>query len=317
MRAVLTGGWALLLGACQDFGIDPIDPEGPPPVQVSVTETFVQAALPAVDVLFVVDGTPSMLQELQALGAQVPELLDTLDGFGLDWQIGVVGADRSGPHPGWLLGAPYVLTPADSDPEGRFAERLPLGTALDEAGLAAGALALELSGPDGANAGFRRADASLAVVFVSDADDRSDPWTATPRQTFLDALAATASEGRSARAYGLVGDVPGGCASARGSAQPGIRYADVVQATGGRLHSICAIDFGALLEGLAEDSVTLPAVFPLADAPVPTTVRVLVDGQPEAAWTLGLEPPAILFDVPPPAGAVIAVSYVYRESASP
>ena len=161
----LLAGLLAGVGACNEFRLDPIDPDGPPPVQVAVEDVFVQAPEAAVDVLFVVDGTTSMAQELDSLGQSVSALISELDDAALDWQIGVVSTNRESAHPGWLLGTPYVLTPAEHDPVAAFAARLPPAGTPGEAGLAVAVEALDLAGPDGPNAGFRRSDAVLQVVF--------------------------------------------------------------------------------------------------------------------------------------------------------
>lgn len=301
----------LSLLACNEFRLDPIDPEGPPPVQVVVEESFVQIPDAAVDMLFVIDATPSMDQELAALATDVEALLSTLDSLELDWQIGVIAASRESAQPGWLLGVPYVLSPTEPDPVARFADRLPQPGSSGEAGLAAAALALELAAADGPNAGFRRAGAVLQVVFVSDADDRSDGWLDDPVEDFIAAL-QQGSEPQLVGASALVGDVPDGCVSASGSAQAGLRYAEVAQRTGGRVGSICDIDFGSLLSDLGQDSVVLPVRFELRDEPLLGTLSVEVDGQPRTDWAL--EPgPAVVFEQAPVSGARIDLRYVVLE----
>ncbi|MEZ4319825.1 MAG: hypothetical protein R3F61_20100 [Myxococcota bacterium] len=306
---------ALALLGCNEFRLDPIDPDGPPPVQVVVEDIFVQAPNPAVDVLFVIDATPSMAQELGALAQNVSVLVDTLDGFDLDWQIGVVSANAEDAHPGWLLGTPYVLTASDPEPVRSFAERLPMVGSSGEAGLSAAVTALELSGPGAPNAGFRRAGAVLQVVFVSDADDHSDPWLAAPVDDFLATLASFQDAGQPVRASALVGDVPDGCVSPTGSAQAGTRYVAVAEQTGGQTASICDIDFGALLAVLGEDSVDLPVRFELRGQPLSGTVSVEVDGVPESDWVVEPGGPALVFVEPPPAGARVTVRYAVREGA--
>lgn len=300
--------WTLLV-ACNEYNLDPNETDGPAPVVVAQVETFVQAPLPAVDVLFVVDGTASMDQELDALGSGVEELLGTLDGHGLDWHIGVVAADASGPWAGWLLGTPYVLTSAHPSPVQAFAERLPRGSTGGEQGLAAAVRALQEGGPTGANAGFLRADARLQVVFVSDADDHSDALLDDPTNDFLAELELAG--GAQASASALVGDAPAGCTSANGSAQPGVRYFDVVRATEGQAGSICSIDFTALLQDLADGSFALPTRFTLRSGSA-DSVSVTVDGSPTTAWTL--DGADVVFHEAPASGARIEVRYVVREA---
>ncbi len=301
--------WLLL--ACNEYGLRRADP-GPPAVIVPQVERFVQAPLPAVDLLFVVDGTPSMAQERAELRDAIGGLLGTLDADGLDWQVGVVSADATEPWGGWLRGTPYVLTAVHPDPLGAFAARLPKDEAGGEEGLAAAVAALEGATTSGPNAGFLRPGSRLHVVFVSDADDDSTELLADPVGDFLDALATFG--GPDATAHAVVGDVPDGCVSITGTAQAGLRYVQVAQATGGEVGSICQIDFGALFAALAHGGYALSRRFELrTDAA--RNLRVLVDDEEEEGWVL--EGNILLFDVPPAAGAVIEVRYVIVEGAEP
>lgn len=297
-----------LLTACSEFGLGSVEPPGPPPVVVPVVERYVQAPLSQVDLLFVIDDTASMELELDALAASLPELLDTLDASGMDWQIGVVDAQEQGPWPGYLLGSPFVLTPVHPEPQVAFSERLPEPGGTGESGLGAAILALELAAADGPNAGFRRSGAVLQVLFVSDADDQS--VGEDPVGDFLAQLELSSGE-RMARVSALAGDVPGGCASPSGSAQAGFRYLDVVQATGGRFGSICDIDFGDLLTDLADDSVELPLTFPIRSEPIAGSVAATVDGTP-APFQYDSSSQSVVFDQAPISGAVVEIRYAVR-----
>lgn len=301
-----------MLAGCIEFALDPKEPSEPPPEQVAVTESFVQAPLPGVDLLLVIDDTASMAQEQAALASQFSALLGELDALGIGWQLGVVSTDMSGPEAGWLRGSPYVLDPGAPDRELAFAEMVQVGTdgAGPEAGLAAAteALALAHGGP---NSGFRRPDALLHVVFVSDADDQSQTWLgADPVSVFLDTLASEATAtGRPARASALVGPLPSGCSSATGTAQPALDYVSVANDSGGWVGSICAPDLGPVLAALSEASIEWPTTFPLEHVPVPESVRATVDGE---LTPVRVDPsiPAVVFDVPPPPDARVSVRYL-------
>lgn len=308
--------WAWLLGlpGCIEFGISAIQDTDPPEQLVAVHEEFVQRPLPAVDLLFVVDDTASMAQEQAALAARFAGLVGALDDAGVSWHVGVATTDMGGPLAGWLRGSPYVLTPTTPDAPERFGDLVQVGTegAAPEAGLAAALLALELAGPGGPNAAFRRPDAVLHVVFVSDADDGSGPWLgADPAGAFLDALADEhARTGAPALASAVVGDAPSGCVSEMGMAQPGSRYLQVVEASGGEATSICAADFSPLLAAIGAVSVAWPQVFPLQAAPYQDSLRVTVDGEDAPGWELDADALAIVFDVPPPPSSRIVASYI-------
>lgn len=300
---------------CLEFRLDPIDPELAPVRDVLVEESFLQNPLPRVDLLFVVDNTASMAQEQSALAADFGALATQLDAATIAWQVGAVTTSMEGGQVGWLQGSPWILTPDTPDRQAAFAAMVQPGAEghAPEAGLAAAAEALALAGPGGPNAGFRRPDAVLHVVFVSDADDQSDPWLgADPVSSFLALLDdESVRTGLPGRASAVVGLPPSGCTSATGTAQAALRYAEVVEATGGVQVSICETDFGPLLEELGAASLTYQSRFVLREQPKPGSVRIEGDGDTIAGgWSLELEPPAIVFEVAPEPGSIFSVSYL-------
>jgi hypothetical protein len=310
-----SAGLLLLATSGIEFKLDPIDPDERPPHRVAVTETFVQSPLPRADLLLVVDDTASMAQEQQALAAELGGLLDELDRSGVGWQLGVVTTDMGTDEAGWLEGQPWVLVPSTEDRDAAFAAMVQVGTAGSgpEAGLAAAVTALELSAPGGPNAGFRRPDALLHVVFVSDADDSSEAWLGSdPAGAFLDRLSEeAATTGLPARASGLYGPVPSGCVSADGTATAAFRYDGVVHGSGGVGVSICAPDLGPVIDTLSEATIAWRTVFALRESPLPGTVHVEIDGVPSLDdWSVEGDPAAVRFDPAPPAESVIVVTYV-------
>lgn len=313
-----------LLVGCSEFGLDPIDDPNPPPELVVVQETFVQQALPALDVLFVVDASTSMTQEIAALSAGVEGLIDALDAADVGWHLGVVPAAgrivaEDGTGSG-LLGSPWVLTSQTPNVGEAFAAALPTPSVLaGEGGIAAAIFALEAA-DDGINEGFRRKGAALVVVFVSDADDGSvelldDP----PAQSLVDALLREEDRyGAPALASALVGDVPNGCSSSLGAARAAPRYHQAVASTGGVVGSVCSLDFGPVLAGVAEGAVAFPTQFPLSRVPATDDVQVRVDGELGQGWSVeDIDDSAVLvFDEAPPAAAIIDVSYAVSNTSA-
>lgn len=304
---------ALALLGCIEIGIHPIDDTDPPVGILPVRETFVQAPLPGVDLLFVVDDTLSMAQEQAALADSVDDLADALDEVGVSWQIGVVTTDMGHPGAGWLRGSPYVLTSDLPDVRERLQDAVRVGIdgSAPEAGMAAAKIALSLAGGDGPNAGFRRPDAGLHVIFISDADDRSDAWLGPdPVASLASALAAEGRGGMPVRASAIVGDVPNGCVSVRGTAQAGVRYAELARQTGGALVSICAADLAPVVAALGDLAVAWPTRFPLRHSPIEGSVRLTVDDVEVEGWTVDREEPAVVFAEPPAPSSRIVVSYL-------
>jgi hypothetical protein len=298
----------LLLAGCVDYTLNDPDVDAVEPVEVE--EHFLQATLPAVDVLFVVDSTGSMAEEQAGLAAAAASFVGVLDGLALSYQLGVVTTDPD--DAGALLGRPWIITAVADDPAASLAAALLVGTDSPppSAGLAAASLAL--ADVQGLNRGFRRADAGLQVVFVSDGDDESDTFLGDdPAGAFLEVLADDAARsGRAARASAIVGDVPAGCRSETGNASPGTRYVDVAQASGGVVASICTADFAPVAGALGAGAAEWPTRFALQAVPEPGTVKVEVDGTriPDG-WEIDEAGPALVFDIAPAPDAEILVRY--------
>jgi len=198
----------VLLGACFP---QPTEPPGPPDTSGTEVVAFPAAPMP-LDLLFVIDDSPSMADKQAALVASFPRLveqLQSLDGGVPDLHLGVISTDM-GVHAsattvpgaaigqlgnggcagngdnGALLAAPSVLT----DPAAKFMVQTrdggtnfigTLATAFGSfARLGAGGCgfeqplaAIEASLTNPANVGFIRPEASLAVIILSDEDDCS------------------------------------------------------------------------------------------------------------------------------------------------
>lgn len=308
----LPGGRAVtwwFLASCIEFRIDPVE-EPPPPETAVVVDRFEPAPGAPLDVLFVLDDTTSMSQEQPILASALASLIPALDQRRIAWQVGVVTMDTAGDAVGWLQGRPYVLTAAHPSPEAALDERLRPGNRgkPPEAGLYAAIEALRLAEGLGPNAGFRREEAGLHVVFITDSDDQSDAWLGPdPVGAFL----AEAPAGITVSA--IVGDVPDGCTSVRGSAQPGARYVALTEATGGIAESICAVGFGGLAQRISAASVDLPDRYPLSEPPVEGSVRVSVDGvRVTEGWTLEYAADGVwvVFSPPPAPGVRVDVTYL-------
>lgn len=304
---------ALSAVACDNDGqlIGQDDLVQPP---VYATESFAQAPLPKVDLLWVIDNTGSMQEEQAALASGFEDLVSQLDAASLAYHLGVVSTDPNSELAGVLLGDPWIITPNAEDPALAFARAAQVGTdgLGPEAGLAAMELALSESLKDGENRGFRRNDASLVVVVVSDDDDHSEPWLGDDPVAVAERLLWEESHrtGLPASMSALIGAPQVGCQGPGGAALPGDRYAALAQATGGRVGDICAADLGPVLDGIAELSSTFPVRFELQSAPYEDELRVSVNGlRQDSGWALETAPAAVVFDLPPPAGAVIRIRY--------
>jgi hypothetical protein len=167
------------------------------------TKTFQQQVSEAVDILFVIDNSLSLVEEVEKVRDGMTAFVDALVDSNADFQLGVVtmnvrsqintglsGDDQSG----LLQIAPTVISTdpdtqpyftSDADPDDVVAD---LQATLDfietdpsktddvlgkgcEAGLEAARLAID--GSINQNPGFVRENTNLAIIFISDEDDTS------------------------------------------------------------------------------------------------------------------------------------------------
>jgi hypothetical protein len=307
--------FVVLAIACTGFDVGVNDPDAQSPDPVWTTESLVQGAPPAVDVLFVVDGTGSMAEEQGALGAAASAFVTTLDEQGLDWQIGVASTDPE--DGGVLYGDPWILTPESEAPAPALALALgAVGTGHVPPSAGLDAATLTLRDPSGQNHGFRRASAGLHVVFVSDGEDQSGSVLgADPVAAFVAVLEGQAARsGQPARASAVVGDAPHGCDGATGNANAGLRYLEVAERTGGAQVSVCDVDFTSVAATLGELVVAWPTRFALQATPAEGTVTATIEGERTEAFTVDYAAPAIEFAEPPPPEAEVVVRYQLAEA---
>lgn len=312
-------GWlasALLTACSSENSFIGKDSEAHDPIEVE--ETFIQESLSKVDILWVIDDTSSMRDEQEALQGAFADFASGLEALDLSWQMGFISTDISDASAGVLLGDPWILTPDLDDPVAAIELAASVGTdgEAPEAGLGAAWLALSEPLLSTSNRAFRRDDAALHVIVVSDADDSSETVLGPdPVGSFSTFLAGEAERsGQDARLSAVVGDVPSGCTWEGGAALPGERYAEVASASGGTVDSICSPDLSEVTAALADLSVSWPVSFPLQAEPAADTVRVWVDDvRQTTGFSVDLSPPTLIFDDPPAGGAEIRVSYEVAE----
>lgn len=218
------------------------------------------------DILFVVDDSASMTEEEDRLQAAFTSFSEVLGDTWTDWRLAVTTTD---PDRCDLILGP-VLTADTPDLDQAFSDQVEVGTqgSRDERGL-------ECARDAVMNAGsvFLRHEADLHVVVFSDEDDHS-PGTV---DTYLDALRREAGQG-DLHVSAVVGDLPGGCASGTSAADPGTRYIQAADETGGLVDSICSDDYAAILTRIGLDVAGLHTTFELTHLPQPDTIEVWVDG---------------------------------------
>lgn len=281
-----TGGWLLLFltaiamaGGCDTTRFTMRQPPGQ---QVDV---FRQATAPKVDVLWVVDNSDSMVDEQQALADSFQDFYKYMEQL-VDpnseeevFHIGVISTDMHNPdHSGRLLGDPKYITQNTENAEEVFRRNVNVGIGGtgDEQGFNAAAAALSEPLISTYNAGFLQEDAHLFIIFVSDEDDNSFGEV----KYYLRVLKNIKGKGndgtvKMAAVVGDVPEVPYECRIEK-DVEPGERYAELSENSGGISLSICEDNFAANLDQLGFSAAGLKRYFSLSRRADPGTISVWI-----------------------------------------
>lgn len=273
------------IGGSLSTYVAPLTAEGA--VGVTREERHSAASAPEVDLLIVLDRTSSMTDAEADLLLNLQAVVQRLIVRGIDFQIGVTTTDVITVG-GQLIGAPAdrIVTPRTSpDPWTVLSRNImsrrhtPDGPA-SEAGLYAAQLALSAPNLTGPNAGLLRPSASLALLFVSDADDQSSPQIGAPSADVAHyrSLLSSIKGFRNPHLLtvsAIVGEAPSGCAGVT-RADPAPRYTQLSNDTQGALASICTTGWHTALHGL-EVSFRAAAQYNLQEQPIVSSIEVEVN----------------------------------------
>lgn len=293
-HATLHASFEPLVGGAQDalLTVASSDPSGPsaglsltalavPGEQVQQAEPYVPG--PPVDVLFVVDATSS--QALWAAQEATEDLFTRLDELEADWHVTAangVAACHSTYDP-YLDGDIY--SPASAGPA------LAYGLTPSSSGTAAllelAVTLVERTGSADCLAGFRRDDAPLHVVLVSDRADTS-PLSA---EDYVSDLASKLRDPDDLIISAIAGD---------GDACPdGGRSRDAAGLTGGLAVDVCTASWATTMAELAELSVASAQADWTVELDLPAVVETLElhhDGRALTAWSYDPSENAVTVD---------------------
>ncbi len=278
-------------------------------------DAFQQPIKGATDIMFAVDWSCSMWDDIANVQSNFSTFVSTLASMDSDYHLSVVTEDD-----GCVNGyQPYIdNTMSLSDQESLFDTMLceqPNGSYCSSMGsnterafmLLEAALSNSNLSNGGCNEAFYRESATLALIGVSDEPEQSvNPYTYYV--TLFQSLKADSDD---VVVHAIGGDYPQGCGG--NQAYTGMYEATV--ATGGLFLSICATDFGSHLEQLAEGSAADLTSFELTDYPVPETIEVVVNGfTTTIGWAYNAVDNTIDFedDYVPEGGSTIEVSYALQ-----
>jgi hypothetical protein len=297
------------------------------------SETFISdASFGKIDILFIDDNSASMDPKQASLGTKFSGFATELKS--IDWQIGITTTDCStGPYGicGSLLTMTgfnsKVLTPSVPNYTTVFnnsIQRPETAGCLNTGTCPAGASEPLLSATTAMNKfnsdnnGFFRQDSDLAIVILSDADERQ-----TGGATYKDRPAQLVSAfnnnwgttSKKLKVYSII--VKPGDSSCLDTMRVGSGgfsfYGDLidqtVNLTGGFSTSICAPDYTVTLKSIGESVRTLTNSVELAHTPVAGSVQVTFTPAQTIGYTvIGNK---VVFDAPPSVGTEIKVDYQY------
>ena len=300
-------------------------------------ERFTAPASGELDVLFVLDFTAGMANDRARLADGIHTLIVALDRAGIDYHFGVTTTDTddeagrlvhpSDPPRGAFSGGLEGRIITRTDPGGPVARFTLLsqarldagGGAPDEAGLFATHQALSPLLLQGHNAGFRRPDAALSVLYLTDEPEQSGSVSAAPYGAvtyYADMLRALVGfDPHRVSAAVIAGPPPTGCNGAGGAAAAAPRLHQLANALGGDTSSICSAN-GTDMVGAVVDALSVrPRSLHLTAPARPNSVTVRVDGVVVApgsgTWTLDVGAQRVRFSPfsTPELGSEVTVTY--------
>ncbi len=257
------------------------EPDLPAPIFDVGTQTTGTTACPGVDLLFVVDDSYSMADEQANLVGSFPGFLQGIQDLvapGRNVHVGVVttdayafnepgcttmgalttrtgGNDASGQTCGPFAGGRFITN--GDDMAAAFSCVAQVGTSGDpkelQVAAALSAFAPELAAPGGCNAGFRRPEAALVLVIISDEEDLEDT-PGSPESWYDDLLARTGALPEQVVVLSLIGvDKPNACPEFQWNGSEGAQLAPrLAEFTAlfphGAVGDVCAADYGPFFQ---------------------------------------------------------------------
>ena len=259
-----------------------------------VDDWYIPEGDPPSDILFSVDASCSMNDDLWDLAQNFETFINELDNYTSDWQV-IIGSSDDGCNSGG------ILRPSTSNYVKTFQDNILWGGFFadwTEALLTINANAVENTDSGECNAGFMRTNALLHIIDVTDEPEQSVEMGGLPWDENVQKIWDKKGSAALVRISAIAGPVPGGC----DSADPATGYAEAVTATGGVFLSICddwASDANLAL--LAAASVN-QSTFELTHPAVESTIVVKVDGSVRTDWTFDVGRNVVIFDDDYPSG---------------
>lgn len=242
-----------------------------------------------VDILFVIDNSGSMATKQTNLASGFGSFISIFNSKGFDYNMAVITTDtRATPtgQAGEIQGTVKVLTSSTPSLSTEFTNNVNVGILGDaqSKGIDAVALALNSANLAGANTGFIRSSAHLAVIFVSDADDNDSTTTTANLITSLttlkpdryDVVSNTYKKNFTVSAVVAPNFPDANCTAnyGAGTYEKGTKFISLATSTNGSVASICDATFGAGLTTLSQRIAEAITEIPLSRVPDQSTIAV-------------------------------------------
>jgi hypothetical protein len=273
-------------------------------------ETFTQGSA-EVDILLVIDDSCSMADEQNSLAANFAAFMSAASTGNGNWRVGVTTTDTFSVR-GQLLrsaGNPSFLTPTTPNVANLFADKVRVGVSGSgyEQPFAAMAQAVTEPNRSGANAGFLRQNAALAVVIVTDALEQSPNSVGS----YLAAVRAAKQNRNELVSVSVVGPFsPTSSTCSTEGAVDVSRYSSIITQTNGVRSDICTQNWAMDLESISRNVFGSRRTFELSgQARSSADVTVRIDGMVSSGWTYSGATNAVTFSTPPPPGSVVEIEY--------
>jgi hypothetical protein len=259
----------------------------------------------ATDIIFAVDRSCSMDDDIQSVQDNFGTFVNTLSTMDADYHVAATVEDNGCINgPDLYIDNTFSSTDASTSITtminlgGSYGSNTEMAFMLLESCLA------ESLSASGCNYGLIRDEATLALVGVSDEVEQSiNDWA-----YYVSLFQGLKNDPDDVIIHAIGGDYPGGC----GGNDPYTGMYEATVATGGLFLSICATDWGAHLEALAEGSAADLSSFGLSDYPVPETIVVKVNGlTTTVGWEYSDSSNSVDFDQDhiPEGGSTIEIDY--------
>lgn len=274
----------------------------------SQSDTFMQAN-GLTDILLVIDNSCSMGDEQAALASNFAAFISSATMSTGDWHIGVVTTDTG--ERGQLRrapGEPTVLIPSTPSVANVFANRVSVGINGSGFEQPFECMQLALSEPQrsGANAGFLRTDAFLAVVVVTDAMEQSPSSVGS----YLATLRSVKGGRGDRSSLSVVGPFSPQSSTCSTEGLDDGRYHSAITQSAGVESDICTQNWAMDLQAISRSVFASRRAFELTGtARGMGDIVVTVDGQVVTNWTYDPANNAIVFNPAPLTGSTIGVTY--------